>query len=104
MSMHDQAVLKEEVDGLPWTPLEAEIVAMIRAEIEDKSAVLIRSARREDLAIDSIDIVHVVFAMEEKYGAHMQFQVQWKFETFGDLVEKLASFVPAEAGGTDNAP
>ncbi|TCT04020.1 acyl carrier protein [Aquabacter spiritensis] len=77
-----------------WSPLEARVVALIRSEIEDKSAVLARGTTRDAVAIDSIDIVHVVFALEEQYGAVVDLKPGMKFDTVGDLVDALVSFIP----------
>lgn len=80
------------------TPSEAEsqIIEFIRNEIQDKSAVLTLETRREDVAIDSIDIVHVIFAIEEKYDIEINVPPDAKFETVGQLVATLIAFIPKD--------
>ena len=74
--------------------LEAEIIGFIAQEIQDKTAVLTRETRRDEVAIDSIDIVNVVFAVEEKYDTQVDIAPDSRFETVGDLIDKLITFIP----------
>lgn len=76
------------------TDLEQLIISFIQKEIQDKSAVLTRDTRREDVAIDSIDVVNVVFAVEEKFDVEVDLPPDAKFETVGDLVDTLIGFIP----------
>jgi acyl carrier protein len=75
--------------------LEARIIALLKREIQDKEAVLTRDTRRDDVVIDSIDIVHVIFAVEEEFGILINLSVNAKFETVGDLLDMFISFIPA---------
>jgi len=78
--------------------LEARIIALLKREIQDKEAVLTRETRRDDVVIDSIDIVHVIFAVEEEFGILINLSVNAKFETVGDLLDMFISFIPAQDG------
>lgn len=82
------------------TDLEQLIISFIQKEIQDKSAVLTRDTRREDVAIDSIDVVNVVFAVEEKFDVEVDLPPDAKFETVGDLVDTLIRFIPLEKRST----
>lgn len=73
-----------------------QIIALLQKEILDKDAVLTRETRRDDVAIDSIDIVNVVFAIEEKYDVEVNLTPQNRFETVGELIDALAAFIPLE--------
>lgn len=74
--------------------LERRIIGFIQKEIQDKSAVLTRDTRREDVAIDSIDVVNVIFALEETFDVEIDLSTDAKFETVGDLVDRLIGFLP----------
>ena len=76
--------------------LEARIIGFIQKEIQDKSAVLTRATRRDEVAIDSIDVVNVVFAIEEEFGVEVALTTDAGFETVGELVDALVAFIPEE--------
>lgn len=76
--------------------LERRIIEFIQKEIQDKSAVLTRETRRDEVAIDSIDIVNVIFAIEEEYDIEITLTPDAKFTTVGDLVDTLISFLPED--------
>lgn len=78
------------------TDLENRIIAFIQKEIQDKSAVLTRDTRRDEVTIDSIDVVNVVFAVEEEFDVEVDLTSDAKFETVGDLVDALIAFIPEE--------
>lgn len=78
------------------TDLENRIIAFIQKEIQDKSAVLTRATRRDEVTIDSIDVVNVVFAVEEEFDVEVNLTSDAKFETVGDLVDALIAFIPEE--------
>lgn len=74
--------------------LDRQIIELLQKEMADKSVVLTRDTRREDVSIDSIDIVNVVFAIEEKYDVEVNLTPRDRFETVGDLIDALAAFIP----------
>lgn len=76
--------------------IERLIISFIQKEIQDKSVMLTRATRREDVAIDSIDVVNVIFAIEEKLDVEIELTPDAKFETVGDLVDTLVRFIPPE--------
>lgn len=84
-----------EVNG--WrSDLELRIVSFLQKEIQDKTTVLTRDARRDEVAIDSIDVVNVIFAIEEDYDVEINLTPDVKFETVGEIVDTLISFIPEE--------
>jgi acyl carrier protein len=89
------ARIGEQVDA-PTSNLDLQIMALLRNEIQDKDAILTRETRRDEIAIDSIDIVNVVFAVEEKYDVEINLTPQARFETVGDLIDALVAFIPEE--------
>lgn len=82
--------------GKRWPEIEARIIGFIRAEIQDKSAVLTRQTRRDEVVIDSIDLVNVVFAVEEAWDTQVDLPADSQFETVGELVDALITFIPEE--------
>lgn len=73
--------------------VEARIIELLQKEIQDRAAVLDRSMRRDEVAIDSIDIVNVIFALEEEFKVSVDLKPDATFETVGDLVDVLKSYV-----------
>ena len=76
--------------------IERRIISFIQKEIQDKSIVLTRATRREDVAIDSIDVVNVVFAIEEEFDVEIELTPDARFDTVGELVDTLIRFIPEE--------
>ncbi len=89
----------KQTDGQA-SDVESRIIAFIQKEIQDKSVVLTRDTRRDEVAIDSIDVVNVVFAIEEEFDVEIDLTPDAKFETVGDLIDTLISFIPAERRGS----
>ena len=82
--------------GDQLSDVERRIISFIQKEIQDKTVVLTRETRREDVAIDSIDVVNVVFAIEEEFDIEVELTPDAKFTTVGDLVDALIRFIPEE--------
>lgn len=78
------------------TDLDRQIIELLQKEMLDKSVVLTRETRRDEVSIDSIDIVNVVFAIEEKYDVEVNLTPRDRFETVGDLIDALATFIPED--------
>lgn len=74
--------------------LDRRILSFIQKEIQDKTAVLTRATRRDDVAIDSIDVVNVVFAIEEEFDVEVALSSDMRFDTVGDLLDALIAFIP----------
>lgn len=85
-------------DGTTGTTpeLDRQIIELLQKEMLDKSVILTRETRREDVSIDSIDIVNVVFAIEEKYDIEVNLTPRDRFDTVGDLIDALAAFIPED--------
>ncbi len=95
MSNTATAATVRETDG-HLSALDRRIIEFIQKEIQDKSVVLTRETRREDVAIDSIDIVNVVFAIEEEFDIEVNLTPDAKFDTVGELIDTLTGFIPEE--------
>ncbi len=56
--------------------------------IED-SKVTLESRFREDLEADSLDLVELIMAFEEKYGGEISDEEAQKVQTVGDIVSHI---------------
>jgi acyl carrier protein len=74
------------------------ILEFIRSEIQDKTVEFDMDTPIEIVKIDSIDVIHVIFKVEEEYNVVIDLPQDSKFATIGDFVRALAEFVPAGQG------
>ncbi len=73
--------------------------------IAEKSAVecskLSLDAKLKDLEIESLDVVEIVFAVEEKFDIHVPYNAndqELEFDTVGDVVTAVQKLVSEEHG------
>jgi len=66
----------------------------IRSEAQDKTIPFDMDTPIETMKIDSIDVINVVFKVEEEYKVAIDLPSDSKFDTIGDFVRALAHFVP----------
>ena len=73
--------------------------------IAEKSAVdrskLQPEAKLEDLEIESLDVVEIIFAVEEKFDIHVPYNAndqELEFETIGDVVAAVQKLIDEEGG------
>lgn len=71
--------------------------------IAEKSAVdrskLQSDAKLEDLEIESLDVVEIIFAVEEKFDIHVPYNAndqELEFETIGDVVSAVQKLIEEE--------
>lgn len=71
--------------------------------IAEKSAVerskLQSDAKLEDLEIESLDVVEIIFAVEEKFDIHVPYNAndqELEFETIGDVVDAVQKLIDEE--------
>jgi acyl carrier protein len=67
----------------------------IRSEMQDKSIQFDMNTPIDSVKIDSIDVIHVIFKVEEEFKTTVDLPQDSKFETVGDFVRALAGFIPA---------
>lgn len=64
---------------------------------------LILAARLEELEIESIDLVNIIYNIEEEYDIYIpQDDEEFKLETFGDVVAGVSRLI-AEKDGAPSA-
>ncbi len=71
------------------------ILSFIHSEIQDKSVEFDMDTPIAAVKIDSIDVIHVVFKVEEEFETTIDLPQDSKFDTVGDFVRALAAFIPA---------
>jgi acyl carrier protein len=71
--------------------------------IAEKSAVdrskLQSDAKLEELEIESLDVVEIIFAVEEKFDIHVPYNAndqELEFETVGDVVSAVQKLIDEE--------
>jgi acyl carrier protein len=55
------------------------------------------AAKLEDIGLDSVDLVSVVFAIEEKYGIEIAEDAFDRTETLGAVIKKIDGLIDAKA-------
>ncbi len=76
--------------------VEDEIYDIIAEKAAVDRSKLHREARMEDLEIESLDVVEIIFAVEEKFDIHVPYNAndsELEFETIGDVVEAVEKLV-----------
>lgn len=79
--------------------VESEILEIVAGKVSVDKALVTRDARMEDLEIESLDIVEIIFAIEEKYDIEVPYNANSsddEFETIGDVVTAVEAVVAAK--------
>ena len=82
--------------------VESDIFEIIAEKAAVESEKVVIDAKLEDLEIESLDIVEIVFAIEEKFDVHVPFNAndqELAFETVSDVVRAVEALIE-EAGGS----
>ena len=85
---YDLAYTKDEI--------REKILGFIRSEIQDKTVAVGLDTAIEAIKIDSIDVIHVVFKVEEEFKAEVSLSNEVTYKTVGEFVDALLAFVPAD--------
>ena len=78
-----------------------DVLKIIAAKASADPATLELTAKLTDLNIASLDVVEIVFALEEKFDIQIPFnanKAQKEFETVGDVVRAVQTLVSGQAG------
>ena len=82
--------------------VESDIFEIIAEKAAVEREEVVSDAKLEDLEIESLDIVEIVFAIEEKFDVHVPFNANDQglaFETVSDVVRAVQALIE-EAGGS----
>lgn len=74
----------------------AKIMDYIRSEIQDKELIFDLETPLEGVKIDSIDVIHVIFKVEEEFGVAIDLDQTAKYEKVGDFVDAIIKFIPMD--------
>ncbi|HWF77651.1 MAG TPA: phosphopantetheine-binding protein [Caulobacteraceae bacterium] len=76
---------------------DEELIDIISEEALIERAKLDRAAKLEDIGLDSVDLVSVVFAIEEKYGIEIAEDAFDRSDTLGAVLTKIDGLIDAKA-------
>jgi acyl carrier protein len=76
---------------------DEELIDIISEEALIDRAKLDRAAKLEDIGLDSVDLVSVVFAIEEKYGIEIAEDAFDRSDTLGAVLTKIDGLIDAKA-------
>ena len=80
--------------------VESEILDIIASKTSVEREKLSREARMDDLEIESLDVVEIIFAIEEKYDIEVPYNANAsdkEFETVGDVITAVEKVVASKA-------
>jgi acyl carrier protein len=76
---------------------EEELIEIIAEESLIDRAKLDPAAKLEDIGLDSVDLVSVIFAIEEKYGVEIAEDAFSREDTLAVVLTKLEALIAAKA-------
>ena len=76
---------------------EEELIAVISEEALIDRSKLDRDSKLEDIGLDSVDLVSMVFAIEEKYGIEIAEDAFSRTDTLGVVLQKIEALIDAKA-------
>jgi acyl carrier protein len=79
--------------------VESDVFDIIAEQSTVDRSAMTRDARLEDLEIESLDVVEIIFAIEEKFDVHVPYNANDKelqFETAGDVIDAVSKLVEEE--------
>ena len=84
--------------------VESDIFKIIAEKAAVERENVVSGAKLEELAIESLDVVEIIFAVEEKFDIHVPFNAndqELEFETVGDVVEAVEAFIEKSSGAAN---
>lgn len=76
---------------------DEELIDIIAEEALIDKDKLDPAAKLEDIGLDSVDLVSVVFAIEEKYGIEIAEDAFSRTDTLGVVLSKIDNLIDAKA-------
>ena len=76
---------------------DEELIDIIAEEALMDRAKLDPAAKLEDIGLDSVDLVSVIFAIEEKYGIEVAEDAFSRADTLGVVLQKVDALIDAKA-------
>ena len=81
------------------TSVESDVLDIIAEQSTVDRSQLTRDARLEDIDIASLDVVEIVFALEEKFDVHIPYNANeqaLQFATVGDVIDAVSKLIAEE--------
>lgn len=79
--------------------VESDVLEIIAEQSAVDRSQLTRDSRLEDIEIESLDVVEIIFALEEKFDVHVPYNAndqELQFETVGDVVDAVTKLIAEE--------
>jgi acyl carrier protein len=76
---------------------DEELIDIIAEEALIDRAKLDPAAKLEDIGLDSVDLVSVIFAIEEKYGIEIAEDAFDRSDTLAVVLQKIEALIDAKA-------
>lgn len=70
------------------------VLDIVRAEAPRQDAAINLDTSVESVNIDSIDLINILFRLEDEYKVNIEMDLQERPETVGDLINALITFIP----------
>jgi len=86
------------------TSVESDIFEIIADKAEVEREKVISNASLEELEIESLDVVEIIFAIEEKFDINVPFNANdqdLEFDTVGDVVKAIENLIKENDGAAD---
>ncbi len=80
--------------ALSRSELAENILKVVRSESQDQSVQIDMDTLIKDVSIDSVDVINILFRLEDEYKVSIDLDVQAQPEKVGDLVNALIEFIP----------
>ncbi|PZQ18857.1 MAG: acyl carrier protein [Ancylobacter novellus] len=77
----------------------AGVIEVIRPYVKSDAVTLDSGARLDAIGIDSFDLVEIIFAVEEKFGVEVDYNINSTYThlaTIGDLAREVAKLAAAK--------
>jgi len=84
--------------------VECDIFEIISEKAAVERKMVVNGASLEELEIESLDVVEIIFAIEEKFDIHVPFNANdqdLEFDTVGDVVKAIENLIKENDGAAD---
>lgn len=70
------------------------VLKVIRSECQNQAVEINMDTAVESVNLDSIDVINILFLLEDEYKINIDLNIQAKPATIGELVNTLVEFIP----------
>jgi acyl carrier protein len=84
--------------------VECDIFEIISEKAAVERKMVVNGASLEELEIESLDVVEIIFAIEEKFDIHVPFNANdqdLEFDTVGDVVKAVENLIKESGDAAD---